>query len=133
MPTVEVPIPPSTNHLHRLLRRKRGRRGNRPGLVRTTHYQQWLEVAVPLIRIGLPVVPLPARLVVTIRGGAGWKDTRDLDNAYKALSDALVHAQRLPDDSVRYVREIRMVYLPPEPGQRASCEVGYDDDEEATP
>lgn len=133
MPTVEVPIPPSVNRLWRIVKRwRRTRKGHSvqvPHLARTTHYERWLRVAVPLIRIGLPVVPLPAVLTVTIRGGRGWSPDRDLDNACKAVLDAVVQAERLPDDSVRYVRSISMVYLPPVPGLAARCEVGYSDDE----
>src|SRR5688500_4047894 len=123
--SVAVPIPPSANRLW-LPVPCRNRKGEvKVRLVRTQAYRDWLLVAVPLLRNRLHRPDLPARVRVSIRGGEGWDDDRDPDNAYKPCSDALVHARLLPDDSSRYVHETSVVFTPGMPGVPATCTVGF--------
>lgn len=118
---VEVPVPPSVNHLYR---RGRGKRR----WVRSRSYERWLDVAVPLMRFSLQRAPLPAAVLVTIRGGKGWSAGRDIDNTLKACLDALVMAGRLPDDTCANVNIIVVRFVPAVPGLSAGCEVGWLDE-----
>jgi Holliday junction resolvase RusA-like endonuclease len=112
---VELPIPPSTNAIWTIAR---GR------MIRTEAYVAWAFDAVKRCRI-LPVAPSPSRVLIEIRGGKGWRVNRDLDNTVKAIMDALVAAQRIPDDSTRHVHEILTRFVPPVRGLSASCRVGF--------
>lgn len=131
--TVEVPIPPSTNHLWRVVRHQRGRRAGQATVAKSRQYSSWLEVAVMLLRLGLPRMAGAVGVTVTIRGGEGWDvSRRDLDNTIKAVCDALVHAGRIPDDTTRFVTRIELRYTPTEPGRQAGCLVGFLDEERTT-
>lgn len=104
MDGVELPIPPSVNGLWRALRR-----AGKTRVIRSRAYTSWLEQAVLLLRFQLPkATAYPVRVTVTIHRGKGWRSNRDLDNAYKAVSDALVHAERLADDDGDHVAEVVM-------------------------
>ena len=130
---VEIPIPPSTNHLWRIVKHHRGKRAGQAALAKTQHYESWLEVAVMLLRLGLPRMVGEVGVSVTIRGGDGWDvGRRDLDNTIKAVCDALRHAGRIPDDTTEYVTRIELRYTPPEPGRQAVCLVGFLDKERKT-
>lgn len=104
---VEVPIPPSMNHLWRAVRR-----GGKVRVIRSRHYRSWLDVAILAFRRGLTRVRGPALVEVVIVGGKGWRANRDLSNTYKATEDALVAAGVLEDDSTQYVTEIRQRFVP---------------------
>lgn len=118
-------MPPSTNALWRLIRNRSRRRGGGSHVVRSRAYEEWLQVAVPLLRFGLARPPLPARIQIIIRGGEGWNNRRDLDNTIKATVDAIVHARLIPDDTTRYVHEVRCLYVPALPGLAAACVVSF--------
>ena len=125
MPSAEVPIPPSANHLWRAVSRM-NRRGIRKTFVtKTLRYKHWLEEAVLLLRCGLSKPrSYPVGVRIAIRGGKGWDVRRDLDNATKALVDAIKHADRIPDDSTEYVDRIELEYIPPtHKNARAGCTV----------
>jgi Holliday junction resolvase RusA-like endonuclease len=105
MPNVSLPIPPSTNHLWRVVSRR---------VVRSRRYAAWRGQAADLLRMQLPrVTRYPVAVQVTIHGGRGWRADRDLDNVLKAVLDALVASERLVDDSTQYVRSVRLDYRPP--------------------
>jgi Holliday junction resolvase RusA-like endonuclease len=118
---VEVPIPPSTNHLWEIVFRR-----GRPTKVKTKQYQSWLEVAVLQLRVGLGKAPVPACVAILIRGGKGWGKHRDIDNVVKAVIDALVHAELLQDDSCDFVHGVSVSYLQPIEGMPAGCFVRID-------
>lgn len=115
--TVEVPIPPSTNHLWRVVRR-----GGKARVIKSAHYRQWLDVAVLAFRLQLRRVRGPARLEMVVVGGKGWRSNRDLSNTLKAVEDALVAAGILEDDSTKFVVETRQRFIPG--GGLAKCFVG---------
>lgn len=43
--------------------------------------------------------------------------SRDTDNVLKAILDALVHAQRIPDDTTQYIHALNLLYCPSEAGR----------------
>jgi Holliday junction resolvase RusA-like endonuclease len=122
MTTIEIPIPPSANHLWRVVHKNRNSRcGKKKIVVRTKQYRSFLKQVIPLIRIGIIVQTAPVKVVITIRGGKGWSTKRDIGNCEKATLDALVHALRIPDDSCSNVVHEELIYLRPLPGQKARC------------
>jgi Holliday junction resolvase RusA-like endonuclease len=128
MPTIDLPIPPSVNDLLRpvIRRRKCGRLY--PRMLRSPEYQSWLEAAVLLLRVGMrPAMRFPIRLSIEIIGGSGFPVTRDLDNTIKAIQDAMVHAERLPNDDVRHVSSLAAIYSPGDGA--ALCRVSIEEPE----
>jgi crossover junction endodeoxyribonuclease RusA len=116
-----IPIPPSVNGIWRAVSR-----GGRTHCIKSAPYKRWLNVVVPLMRMGLPHVPPPARVLILIYGGKGWRRGRDLDNVAKVVLDGLRHAQRIEDDSTEHVVEVRMRYHPAKRvGEAARCEVAF--------
>ena len=110
MDGTEIPIPPSVNGLWRAFRRmyRNGTRG-KVQVCRSKAYVSWLQEAVLILRFQMAKAQTyPVRVSVTIHRGKGWRINRDLDNTYKAISDALVHSERLADDSSEHVAEIVM-------------------------
>lgn len=108
--TVEVPIPPSANKLWKIVMVR-----GWPRMVRTEEYKSWLKDSVLCLRIGLKKIKAaqyPVRIGVDITGGKGWRADRDLGNVDKAIEDALKHAEIIVDDSVSYVRSVRLDYHP---------------------
>jgi Holliday junction resolvase RusA-like endonuclease len=131
--TILIPMPPSVNNLWTPVRRRNKRTGRMfETLVRTKHYKAWLKDAVPLVRCQMSVLTSPVKATITIRGGDGWEESRDLDNCLKATLDAMVAAQRIRDDSCLNVIHSEVMYLLPLKGQPACCwltvrEVSYAD------
>lgn len=99
----EVPIPPSVNHLWRCVRNH-----GRVRVVKSKHYREWLQVAVPLLATSLPQYYQAVAIEVTICRGKGWRKGRDLSNCFKAVEDAMVLARRLPGDSEQFVQVVTM-------------------------
>ena len=97
--------------------------------VKTTVYLAWEAENIDRVREAFWWVAPPVMIAVTIFGGDGFSERRDIDNAMKAAQDILVVAGVLPDDCVRYVVEISGRYLPAVPGSGAAyatiklCEV----------
>jgi Holliday junction resolvase RusA-like endonuclease len=122
MTWVEVPIPPSANHLWRTVR---GRR--RVRVILSASYRKWLDVAVPLLRIQMDQVKeYPVAILVEIKGGKGWRKNRDCSNAIKAVEDAVKHAGRIVDDNTDYVQGVLAYYVPPDRvGSLARCRVKW--------
>lgn len=117
--TVRLDIPPSVYALW-VPTRKRTRFGySVQGRARSQVYEAWLATTLPILR-GIPPLTLPASIVIEVVGGQGWRINRDLDNAEKAIIDALVTAGRLPDDSTQYLQRKLTVYTEPPGGRRRS-------------
>lgn len=120
--TIEIPMPPSVNRLWRVVQGKGKAQGKGKSIVVCApHYKQWMRLTVPLMRIGLPIFHGPVKVTITIRGGKGWLNRRDIGNTDKATLDALVHARRIPDDNCQHVVHEEIVYLLPVPGMPACC------------
>lgn len=115
--TVEMPVPPSANHLWRSVRTRRGVK-----VIKRDRYAAWLNTAVMLLRVGMAPVAGPVRVLVTIRGGKGWPANRDIDNAIKGPIDALRHARRIDGDTCRTVKRAAVEYREPD-GRPATCYV----------
>ena len=122
MMPVELPVPPSANHLWRSISRRTRTGSTKTFVVMSKQYKSWLEEAVLLLRCGLPKVKCyPVCIRITITGGKGWRADRDLDNATKGVVDAIKHAERITDDSTDYVRRIELEYRPAADKKDHSC------------
>jgi Holliday junction resolvase RusA-like endonuclease len=121
-----MPFPPSVNNLNRDLSpeqrarieagmRAKGKRGRAPTRVLTPAYRRWCKDADTYIRL----VSRPPRFseAVDIINELEARDNRarDADNYNKPILDALVRCKVLPDDSARFVRSVRAVWLPANP------------------
>ncbi len=91
--TVEIPVPPSTNHLFATVR------GNRR--VKSKAYREWLAAVFPVLMELRKPKALPAEVCATVYGKVN--KGRDLDNLMKPIGDAIVTAGVLPGDSIKYV------------------------------
>ena len=108
MDPVELPIPPSVNAIWRTVRVRSGAR-----VTLSKQYRQWLDHAIILLRMHMPrATAYPVAVRVTILRGKGWRKGRDADNAIKVISDALVKAGRITDDSEDYVTEFTIRFGP---------------------
>lgn len=97
---VEVPLPPSVNHLFVT----RGRRR-----FKSPEYRAWLAAAVPLLAALVRPERLPVEITVLVLGKVN--NSRDLDNLLKPLGDAVVRARVIPGDSVKHVRRWSVEYV----------------------
>ncbi len=103
--------PPSTNNLW-------DRRGD--GKKRTPEYNAWRDRHLPEMASAFWWVKPPISIHINVWGGEGIPETRDLDNFLKAVQDVLTDAISVPDDSVKYIKEVQIIYrersTPIEPG-----------------
>lgn len=106
---VELPVPPSANALWRVVRTRRGK----ASVTLARHYRAWLDEAILKLRLGMAVArAYPVAVRVTVLRGKGWTPGRDADNCLKAVSDALVKAQRIADDDEHHVTEFVIRFGP---------------------
>lgn len=97
-PSVFVP-PISTNHLFA------GKAKRYP----SKEYKAWREAAYPVLsKLAKP--SLPNELWLVLRGKVNQQ--RDVANIEKAVTDALVACQIIPQDSVRYIVGNHQIYRP---------------------
>jgi hypothetical protein len=101
---VLLPLPPSTNNLFATV----GTSDCKQRRVKTRAYREWLAAAgIVLLELRKPKA-LPAKVCFTIFGTVNR--ARDCDNFLKPLLDALVSADVLPGDSLKYVTDVRISY-----------------------
>ena len=100
-PCVTVPIPPRLSDLF-------GGTGNRRYV--TKKYQAWRNAVDDVFATMLPVpqdqYPVEVRWVIL--PGKRWRTAADVANREKAITDAMVRAGVLVDDSQDYVVSLRM-------------------------
>lgn len=105
---VRIEIPPSANHLWRIIAPKKGR----AFMGKTAEYKSWLEATGLQLRCELSKVKaLPAAIRVEIRGGEGFPESRDLDNCLKPIGDAIRASGIIPNDRVSEVVEYTIKYI----------------------
>lgn len=105
----EIPVPVSANAMYKIMRTRKGG----VFLGKSPEYKDWLLTAGMLMRAGLDkVVTLPVRVRLEVRGGDGFRRSRDLDNLLKATIDCLRAAKILPNDRISEVAEVSAKYLP---------------------
>ena len=107
---VELPLPPSVNSIWRTVRVR-----SKARVTLSQQYRDWLDLAILTLRMRMAKVPAtayPVAVRVTILRGPGWRKGRDADNMLKAISDSLVKAQRIVDDSEEYVTEFSIRFGP---------------------
>lgn len=123
-----LPVPPSANALWQGgIRTWRDKRtgGFRQGWTqwRSPAYEGWLHECSLLIGRA-ERVPGPVRVAITVRGGKGFREGRDLDNCVKPVVDLVRHKRVISDDNVTVVVEVCARYVPPVgTGAVASCVV----------
>ena len=99
MTTIEIPIPPSANHLWRVVHKNRHSKcGKRKIVVRTKQYRSFLKQVIPLIRLGLSFKMPLSRGQSTTRGAKGGPNKREIGTGERPTLDALSHANGIPDD-----------------------------------
>ena len=102
---LELPIPPTTNHLFITVR---GRR------IVSPDYTVWRTEAGKKLQGQSPAhIVGPVHLKLTIHGGKGFPVNRDLDNCFKAVLDLLVTHNVVEADDIRIVRSVYAEYLAP--------------------
>lgn len=89
---IELPLPPSTNNLFMTIGKHRPK---------SPKYRDWIATAVPMLAALTPLSRPPFALTYTLFGGCGLNLARDLGNIEKPITDAIVAAKLLPDDSLR--------------------------------
>lgn len=111
MNPVELPVPPSANHLWRVVLTRKGN----AAVARKDAYVSWIESATIRLRLDMPKVEpadYPVAVRITVLRGKGWDRRRDLDNCVKAILDALRKAERIEDDRGDYVTEVSIRFGP---------------------
>lgn len=102
MVTIQVPIPPSANHIHAYAK---GR------VRRSKNYEIWLTQCRYLL--GRPGAVLGVVTIeIVVRGGKGWRANRDLDNIIKPILDLLRHLGVIEEDNTGIVHGIKIVFEP---------------------
>lgn len=101
--TINIPIPPSANHIHAFAR---GR------VRRSKNYQTWLTTCQ--FMLGKPGrVSGVVGVRVVIIGGKGWRSNRDLDNTLKPILDLLRYLDIIEEDNTGIVRRIEVTFQTP--------------------
>lgn len=98
---ITLPYPPSVN---RLWRAKKG-----GGVYRSAEYVSWQKAAAWELAVQVKSRSIRGRYRLTIEAVAPDKRRRDLANLEKALSDALVAAHVIEDDSLCQELHMRWV------------------------
>ena len=115
---IMVPVPPSSNRLWRIF-------GNR--VHKSSDYKKWLkECCKEHSELKDQTLDFPVELVITLRLGKGFVQSRDLSNVIKPCEDLLKPTKYkrngdleheglglIKDDNVNFIRGIRLVLLPP--------------------
>lgn len=96
-PTIDLPMPPSANHLWRSGKKR---------VYRSPLYKKWRNDAAWLIKAdGFDNHDIPEPVAVVIAVSA--KTTGDVDNRIKPVLDLLVFSSVIADDSKPHVQEVR--------------------------
>jgi crossover junction endodeoxyribonuclease RusA len=101
---LQLPIPPSVNHIFRATRR---------GTVyRSKKYVQWHQAAELMAKeTKKGKVPAPPYAVtMNIIGGSGWRKDRDLDNIWKPVLDLLQHLHIIAEDNCQHITSLLVTY-----------------------
>lgn len=113
---LQLPIPPSANHIFRATRRGK--------VYRSKKYVNWHQAAELMAlgtRKGKPPSP-PYSITMNILGGSGWRKDRDLDNAWKPVLDLLQHMHIIREDNCQHITSLLITYQPGTGGP-AECHV----------
>jgi Holliday junction resolvase RusA-like endonuclease len=82
-------------------------------MVKSRKYRLWIEKNLPIIKETLSKAEhFPITIEIFIVGGRDFNSRNDLDNSCKALVDLLVRAEIVPDDSTKYIDDIKLRFLP---------------------
>ena len=113
---LQLPIPPSVNHIFRSTRR---------GTVyRSKKYLEWhkaAELMAYATKKGKLINP-PYEITMNILGGSGWRKDRDLDNCWKPVLDLLQHLQFIQEDNCQHITRLVVTYQKGA-GNPAECHV----------
>lgn len=111
---LELPIPPSANHIFRASRRGQ--------VYRSKKYTDWhkaAELMAYATKKGKVINP-PYAITMEIIGGSGWRKDRDLDNCWKPVLDLLQHLQIIQEDNCQHITRLVVTYSKGD-GRPAEC------------
>lgn len=104
----QIPIPPSVNDLTATVWRGKGKATQ----VKTAKHKAFAAEAVKAIQLAMePVKQYPVHLHLTVIGGKNFPTDRDIANAEKATTDALVAAGIIQDDCRKFVTKNTQEYI----------------------
>ena len=112
---ITVPLPPTTNNLFI----------NVPGRgrVKSPKYREWCEeVSSEFERLAVQTL-FPVEVKITICGGKGFRSDSDIANREKGIIDAIVAAEKIPDDSWQYVQRVIIEYQHPVNKKSVACAI----------
>jgi Holliday junction resolvase RusA-like endonuclease len=82
------------------------------GLVKSAKYRR-IETNIPKIQSQMePAIKFPVEIEIKVVEGYGFTDKSDIDNCGKAVVDALVRANIIPDDNIKYVVRVEEKFIP---------------------
>lgn len=102
--TMEVPIPPSVNHIFKW---------GKKSVYRSKNYREWIKKCEEIYSTVNLFVRPPVAIELVIYGGAGWRVNRDLDNVLKPTIDLMRFLKVIPEDNIRVVNEVIARYIQP--------------------
>lgn len=109
---LSLPYPPTGNHAVK---------HTRNGHYATKEAKAYRALVAVLCRSKRPKKPFPGPLSVLVIISPPDRRRRDMDNAWKTLSDSLTHAGIWEDDS--QIADLRLVRIPPVPGGSVAVRV----------
>jgi len=114
MNVFQLPTPLTLNTMFKNIAR-----GGKTMRAATTKYKDWKQEAAELLMMqgAKPLGDGPFKIeykVGTIRSDSGHKigSNSDIDNRIKCMADALVDAEIIPDDSMKYVTGFTADWIP---------------------
>ena len=108
MITLELPVPPSVNHIWVHSRR---------GHYLDPKYKAWLtQFNAACLGAAVPPIPGPVSITIEVIPGSGFRRGRDLDNLIKAPQDAAVRAGLIGGDDAATVQSVTVRLVRPDGG-----------------
>lgn len=81
------------------------------GMVKTQKYRKWIEFNLPKISSLEKPLSFPIKIYIQVFSGIGFTEASDVDNIIKPITDLLVRAEIIPDDSIKYVHKSEVAFM----------------------
>ena len=102
--TMDIPIPPSVNHIFKW---------GKKSVYRSKNYRDWIKSCEGIYSVINLFVQPPVAIELVIYGGSGWRINRDLDNVLKPTIDLMRFLKVIPEDNISIVNEVIARYIHP--------------------